>query len=359
MAISGGTSGDYSIQWHGPEYGTANIYCAPSNDTPRMFAQISYNITRSNERDKYINIHVNGFLYQIADNSRVDPFTGNYGGAAPSTWCHFYGPYINLYATVNGNDYLIAHKDAGSRYTYNAQWRSPIQQTANGYDLRIEWTNNDATVPIGIKVDAGCYVAAFDWCPSGNYSTTLINAKAPNYVSRIDPTPQTDGAIFSTNNTGGIHRGQISDKPDTQVWWDWWGQSEGTVGFNGSNIDISKTNDSSGASSIAITQNYTQNTKVSLWDIARAYNARIGDTLYCWVNTETTEGVWLGRQYLGAIKLRKDGKIQYKDSNGTVHEITKVYYKDSNGATKKARYARIKDSGGATRVIDVYTTLYK
>lgn len=55
----------------------------------------------------------------------------------------------------------------------------------------------------------------------------------------------------------------------------------------------------------------------------------------------------------------KDGSIKYKDSSGTVHEVTKVYYKDSSGAIKKCRYATVKDEAGATHVIDVYTTLYE
>ena len=57
--------------------------------------------------------------------------------------------------------------------------------------------------------------------------------------------------------------------------------------------------------------------------------------------------------------MRKDGSIKYKDSGGTIHEITKGYYKDSSGAVKKGRYATVKDGNGAVHIIDVYTTLYE
>lgn len=57
--------------------------------------------------------------------------------------------------------------------------------------------------------------------------------------------------------------------------------------------------------------------------------------------------------------MRKDGSIKYKDSGGTVHEVTKGYYKDSSGAVKKGRYAKVKDGNGAVHIIDVYTTLYE
>lgn len=338
-AIEGGTSGNYMVQWHGAYRATTykenipvDIYTPPFDGAPRLYANLVYSITRpGGERSPVIRVHLDGKLLR----SSLDTA--------------YYGYRINIYFVVNGQGYLIATKNNSP-----STWGDI--KSSNGYDIDINWASNDR-LPINISIDAGCLIP--EHCPAGNYTATMVNASVPNYVSRIDPTPQTDGAIYSTNNTSGSHRGQISDKPDTQIWFDWWGQNPGTVGFKGSNIDISKTNSSSAASSIALTQNYTQNKKLSLFDIAKAYGAKVGDTLYCWVNTQTMEDVWLGRQYLGAIKLRKDGKIQYKDSNGVVHEVTKVYYKDSNGTLKKARYARIKDSAGTTRVIDVYTTLYE
>ena len=57
--------------------------------------------------------------------------------------------------------------------------------------------------------------------------------------------------------------------------------------------------------------------------------------------------------------MRKDGSIKYKDSSGTIHEVTKVYYKDSSGTVRKGRYANVKDSSGAIHIIDTYTTLYE
>lgn len=57
--------------------------------------------------------------------------------------------------------------------------------------------------------------------------------------------------------------------------------------------------------------------------------------------------------------MRKDGLVQYKDSNGNIVEVTKIYYKDSSNNTKKVRYATVKDANGASHIIDVFTTLYE
>lgn len=70
-----------------------------------------------------------------------------------------------------------------------------------------------------------------------------------------------------------------------------------------------------------------------------------------WYNDDT--------QNTGNKTVYKDGSIKYKDSSGTVHEVTKLYYKDSSGTIKKGRYVKIKDSSGAVHIIDVYTTKYE
>lgn len=82
-------------------------------------------------------------------------------------------------------------------------------------------------------------------------------------------------------------------------------------------------------------------------------------SLYCWVNTCTKGGTWLGRVYLGKLTLTKSGIIYYKDLNGTVHECTMGYGKNTSGTTNKARYIQVKDINGTAHSIDVYTTLYE
>lgn len=141
------------------------------------------------------------------------------------------------------------------------------------------------------------------------------------------------------------------------------GQSNGTPEKNYisyANVDINTTKSTSGASSIeGLTDHYTQNTKISLLSIVTNRGVKIGDTLYFYVNLCTQGGEWLGHQYLGAVKLVKDGYILYKDSSGTKHECTLAYYKNSSGTKQKARYILVKDSSGTKRTIDVYTTLYE
>jgi hypothetical protein len=185
----------------------------------------------------------------------------------------------------------------------------------------------------------------------------------PTYVSSTPATNVTRGTIYSTNNTSsnGYSR-SISDKPDLEVWFDWWGQSDGVNNpISYYNIDINTSNSSSGASSTDLTKHYTQNTHVSLMTLCKNYGIKVGGTLYCWVNTYVAgeTNAWLGRVYLGSITMIKDGIILYKDASGNKKECTMGYNKDTSGNKRKARYILIKDANGTKRSIDVYTTLYE
>lgn len=83
------------------------------------------------------------------------------------------------------------------------------------------------------------------------------------------------------------------------------------------------------------------------------YSASEGDTLYCWVNTLTQGGSWLGRQYLGAIRIQR-GKLMYKDSSGTWHQCTQLKSKDTSGTTHNCSALKVKDTGGTEHTIDLF-----
>lgn len=179
-------------------------------------------------------------------------------------------------------------------------------------------------------------------------------------------TPATNvarGKVYTTNNTNPGYGATVSDKPDLQIWFDWWGQADGKGNpISYFNVDIKKnSNDSSGASSYPSTDHYIQNTKLSLFEMCRHYDAKVGDTLYCWVNTYVGGATnnWLGRVYLGAVEIVQDGIVYYKDGSGAVHVCTTGYSKDTSGSNYKARYVQVKDTSGAAHNIDVYTTLYE
>lgn len=311
------------------------------HNKPTTYANGTITVTRDSERDEYVK--VSGAIDIIMGSSQshygVPPYAGDPRG---------FSFYISTPQQTSG--------DIDSVYNIGYGGTKTGYISDNGNPISIKWTDGSLVIHIT------CNWLDYHTCDAGYDDIAVGSAYISDlpYNPRVDPTPPNDGAIYSTNNSGGVHRGTISDKPDNKVWWDWWGQNGGTVGLKQANVDISKTNDSNTASSVSgVTTNYVQNTRVNIFDIAKNKGAHIGDTLYCWVNILTYEDVWLGRRYLGALTLRKDGSIKYKDSNGTSHEVTKVYYKDSSGTTKKGRYATVKDGNGATHVIDVYTTLYE
>lgn len=110
-------------------------------------------------------------------------------------------------------------------------------------------------------------------------------------------------------------------------------------------------------------QHYTQNTHLSCYEIAKGYKMKPGDTLYCWVNThvkgsDVPNGGWLGRSYLGALRMTKRGFIYYKDGSGGQHECVASHEKDTSGNNRNGRFAYVKDTSGNQRIIDTYTVLY-
>ena len=144
-------------------------------------------------------------------------------------------------------------------------------------------------------------------CGSSAYDVEVASWGFNAYNPSTPATNVNDGAIFSTNNSGGVHRNTIQDYNDKQVWWDWWGQRNGTPWeneINHYNVDCYKTNDVNSAYSVSETDHYTQNTRINISTLMSRYGMNVGDTLYCWVNTCLNSGSWLGRQYLGAIKIK-------------------------------------------------------
>ena len=306
---------------------------------PTMWCSGSFNVHRSSPSDK--NVRVTGTMtYRIASSSSygTPPYVGPPRG-------------LSMYVKSSG------HTSSDTNGVYGFSRGGTLTENI---DKTIEWTTGD------LSLHVCCNWSGYHDCDKGydDASVGSLNIGNLPYNPETPATNASNGKIFSTNNSSGGSSGRaISDKPDKEVWWTWDGAIPGTPssthGIKQYNIDINTVNDVSGAASISETQNYTKNKHVSLFTLCRSYGIRIGGTLYCWVNTQENSGSWLGRIYLGSIKMRKDGLIQYKNASGTTIEATKVYYKDSSGNTKKIRYATAKDGNGALHVIDVYTTLYE
>lgn len=259
-------------------------------------------------------------------------YSGSYG----------YPVYIKLLS--NGNEICTWTTDSGGDWSFSGS---------------TSFVTNDAVTLTVVYVcgqTGGCS-KGYGWnVMSGSLSIGSYNPNTP-------ATNVTRGKVYTTNNTNPNYGATVSDKPDLQIWFDWWGQSSGVGNpISYYNVDIRKnSNDSSGASSYSATDHYTQNTRLSLFNMCKQYNAKVGDTLYCWVNTYVggATNAWLGRVYLGAVKIVQNGIIYYKDGSGAVHVCTTGYGKDTSGSNHKARYVQLKDTSGAAHNIDVYTTLYE
>lgn len=201
---------------------------------------------------------------------------------------------------------------SGSHYDYMMEINVYVNSTHIG-GWSVGRTSGIQTKPLSeisktVDVDSSsCTITITGHCPEsgscsfGSYSnhtrTDSFTILVPNYNASTPATNASNGKIFSTNHTSGSQGGNISDKPDLEVWWTWTGATAGTPdsvnGIKQYNIDISNTNNVNNASSITETQNYTKNKHISLFTLCRSYNVKVGGTLYCWVNTQIKSGAWL------------------------------------------------------------------
>ena len=266
-------------------------------------------------------------------------------GSVTNAWCTKQsGSYpLPVYIRVYANGSEIASKT------------SPTGGTWSGVSFDFSITTNDE-VTLSVQFICG----ESGGCEKATYPMTNNSIWFSSYNPEVPPTNTSTGVVHTTSNTSNANQSSISAKPDEEIWFDWWGQLNGYPEKNEIdyfNVDINTVNDSNGASSISITDHYIQNTHLSLFTICKSFNVKVGGTLYFWVNTCTKGGAWLGRTYLGSVKIKKDGAIFIKDGSNK-REVVAAYIKDSNGNRVKLSNIQIKD-GSNKRKIDVYTTLYE
>ena len=236
-----------------------------------------------------------------------------------------------------------------------ASYTTPTGGNWSGISFGFSVDTNDA---VTISVQYVCGQPG--GCTKATYPMKNNSLWFESYNPEVPPTNVSTGVVHTTSNTSNANQSSISAKPDEEIWFDWWGQSNGYPEKNEIsyyNVDINTTNNPDGASSIGITDHYIQNTHLSLFTICKSFNVKIGGTLYFWVNAYTKGGAWLGKVYLGSVKIKKDGAIFIKDGSNK-REVVVAYIKDSNGNRVKLSNIQIKD-GSNKRKIDVYTTLYE
>lgn len=266
------------------------------------------------------------------------------------------------YTSVNGGPETISIFNYGQG---NGNHPNSSSGWSDSQSISITQRNTGSAESIRIRLVCGQQVY-LGYCSAKdgpyNFDSSYDNLVVPSYNPETPAHKATDGCVYSTNNTSAAHQSTISDYIHNQVWFDWWGQSNGTPEKNYidySNVDINTVNNVDGAVSIeGLTTHYTQNTRLNIYDVVKAKGLKPGGTLFCWVNNHTQSGDWLGRQYLGAIICNKLGAILYKDLNGNRIECTSGFIKETNGNKQTGRYALVKDTSGTQRVIDIYSSLY-
>lgn len=187
-------------------------------------------------------------------------------------------------------------------------------------------------------------------CGDSGCSARLFNVEvySEGFTTSDPSRPATNnntGAIHT--NLGSVNQGTVTEYNDGRVRWDWSGESNGYPSSNyisSHNVDCYPSNDSGPAYSVSATQNYGRMSWINMSTIMSQYGLKIGDTLYCWVNTVTQGGTWLGRVYCGAVRI-----IPYVPtcSNITI----------SNRSTTSATLSGTFDDKGGT--IDKYTFGYR
>lgn len=356
--------GSTSVQFHGKRRSAATYYkVSNTSNTPSMSCDISWEISRPyGEASSTVRVKVSGNLWRLCKftsgttNSRFDSETGNYGNSS-------FGYYIKIYANVNGQ--------GNKRIVYKPS--SPSKWTSSGYGesseyFDFDWASGTDGIPVSLYVDCGCY--SKEGCSSGNATyNKVFYITPPSYNPSTPATNVGRGCVFSTNNNSGSSARSIEEyiRDSTgnldsfnSIWFDWWDQSDGTPDANKIdhfNVDCYPSNDVDKAYSVDITDHYSQNTRINMYTMMQKYKLTPGSTLYCWVNTCTKGGAWLGRVYLGSIKFKKRGAVYEKVSNSN-KEMSKLYLKDTSGVQRKVKYICYKDSSGNKRIIDMFTELY-
>ena len=166
------------------------------------------------------------------------------------------------------------------------------------------------------------------------------------------PTNITGGRVYNQN---GVVNGD--DKLDWDFYVDWWGESAGTHTISHYNLDIY--NAANLNRRVAVVENVKKFTRYNFESLLP--KCKVGETYAFYVNALIDNSYWLGKVYIGSIKLYKDGIVWVKNySNGSKVEATMAYNKYyTNGSKKKSRYILVKDISGAKRIIDMYTTHYE
>ena len=269
-----------------------------------------------------------------------------------------FGFWVWFNPTTNGYSNVVCKQSMNT--TYETSYTAYNDNTSGEAITNFILICNGNT-PMGYRNNCtakGPITAAYGPLAEGasNYSPYNVNItktiSVPAYVSDTPPTNITGGRVYNQN---GVVNGD--DKPDWDFYVDWWGESAGTHTISHYNLDIY--NAANLNRRVAVVENVKKFTRYNFESLLP--KCKVGETYAFYVDALIDNSYWLGKVYIGSIKLYKDGIVWVKNySNGSKVEATMAYNKYyTNGSKKKSRYILVKDISGAKRIIDMYTTHYE
>ena len=313
---------------------------------PSMYVTVSYSADRpGGDRDPWV-------TYSISCSNRLP------GGNNNQYWgSNSVGFSLSIDSTNSDPAYVL-----GQGY---GPWTGSTSISMKAYN---ENTSGQSSGTVKIWCHQGTYASPTGTnnnCTAGSSGTTYFGltrspyygnasftASYPAYVSDTPPTNITGGRVYNQN---GVVNGD--DKPDWDFYVDWWGESAGTHTISHYNLDIY--NAANLNSRVAVVENVKKFTRYNFESLLP--KCKVGETYAFYVDALIDNSYWLGKVYIGSIKLYKDGIVWVKNySNGSKVEATMAYNKYyTNGSKKKSRYILVKDISGAKRIIDMYITHYE
>lgn len=305
---------------------------------PTLNVKTSLSVIRSSPSSSTVN--VSGRIYFRTGYYAASP---NYYGTPPYT-----GSNRGLSAVIRTPQ--ANSGNIGSFYGLNQRNGDYNYKEANSIyiDTNVEFTSGSLTLYIDCK-----------WLSNGKcdqgYSDVAVGSIDISQVPYNPDTPPTNITGGRVYNQNGVVNGD--DKLDWDFYVDWWGESAGTHTINYYNLDIYNAADLN--SRVAVVIDVKKFTKYNFESLLP--KCKVGETYAFYVNALIDNSYWLGKVYIGSIKLYKDGIVWVKNySNGSKVEATMAYNKYyTDGSKKKSRYILVKDINGAKRIIDMYTTHYE
>lgn len=313
--------------------------------SPTISTDLTIKITRSSKQTKNVTIEITGTL------------SLKYSGSK----------YGSPYSSPKTGIYFSTRTDTNHRHGnyYNIKYDKDT-------DIDVSWTEEwtSGTLKIYSHCGFGGEGSTAIKCTQGYDDVELksIDISKLPYEEYTQPTNFKSGKVY---NHSGTQNGK--EKPDGSFKVTWSGENAGSFTWVKTNIDIFKVSGHYTESNYRIGSydSVSQNTLYYLDNIS--YNGdysaslprhiRPGDTLYVTIRGQYRDNNgnthWLDRVFIGTLTIYKDGKILYKQSNGSGVECTKLYYKQSNGTVKKGRYAFYKQNNSTIKVIDMFTYCYE